>query len=46
MRRHAVNPRPQRPPEERELSVREQCERDWRRLNEYYRAQKAQGVTR
>ncbi len=44
--RHAINPRPQPPPEEPELSVREQCERDWHRLNEYYKAQKAQGVTR
>ncbi|HEX6315908.1 MAG TPA: hypothetical protein VFZ73_13650, partial [Gemmatimonadaceae bacterium] len=43
--RHAINPRPQPPPEEPELSVREQCERDWHRLNEYYKAQKAQGVT-
>ena len=44
--RHTVNPRPQPPPEEPELSVREQCERDWHRLNEYYMAQKAQGLTR
>jgi hypothetical protein len=44
--RHAINPRPQPPPEEPVLSVREQCERDWHRLNEYYKAQKAQGVTR
>jgi hypothetical protein len=43
--RHAINPRPQPPPEEPELSVREQCERDWHRLNEYYKAQKAQEVT-
>jgi hypothetical protein len=43
--RHAINPRPQPPPEEPQLSVREQCERDWHRLNEYYKAQKAQGVT-
>lgn len=43
--RHAINPRPQPPPEEPLLSVREQCERDWHRLNEYYKAQKAQGVT-
>jgi hypothetical protein len=42
----AVNPRPQPPAEEPQLSVREQCERDWHRLNEYYKAQKAQGVTR
>lgn len=42
--RHAVNPRPQPPPEERELSVREQCERDWHRLNEHYKAQRALGV--
>ena len=44
--RHAINPRRQPPPEEPLLSVREQCERDWHRLNEYYKAQKAQGVTR
>ena len=44
--RHAINPRPQPPAEEPQLSVREQCERDWHRLNEYYKAQKAQGVTR
>ena len=44
-RRHAINPRSQPPPEEPQLSVREQCERDWHRLNEYYKAQKAQGVT-
>jgi hypothetical protein len=43
--RHAINPRPQPPREEPQLSVREQCERDWHRLNEYYKAQKAQGVT-
>jgi hypothetical protein len=41
-----INPRPQPPPEEPLLSVREQGERDWHRLNEYYKAQKAQGVTR
>ncbi len=44
--RHAVNPRPQPPPEETPLSVSEQCARDWHRLNEYYKAQKAQGVKR
>ena len=43
-RRHAVNPRPQPLPEETPLSVSEQCARDWHRLNEYYKAQKAQGV--
>jgi hypothetical protein len=43
LRSHAVNPRPQPPAEEPQLSVREQCERDWHRLNEYYKAQKAQG---
>ena len=30
---HALNPRPQ-PPAEETLSIREQCERDWHRLNE------------
>lgn len=44
-RPHVLNPRPQPPPEET-LSIREQCERDWHRLNEFYKAQKAQGVTR
>jgi hypothetical protein len=43
--RHAINPHPQPPPEEPVLSIREQCERDWHRLNEFYKAQKAQGVT-
>lgn len=41
---HALNPRPQ-PTGEEPLSIREQCERDWHRLNEFYKAQKAQGVT-
>lgn len=44
MRPHVLNPRPQ-PPAEEPLSIREQCERDWHRLNEFYKAQKAQGVT-
>lgn len=42
--RHAINPRPQPPPEESALSIREQCARDWYSLNEFYKAQKAQGV--
>lgn len=41
----AANPVSQPPPEQATLSIREQCERDWHRLNEYYKAQKAQGVT-
>lgn len=45
MPRHVINPRPQPPREEPQLSVREQCERDWHRVNEFYKAQKAQGVT-
>jgi hypothetical protein len=45
LRSRAVNPRPQPPPEEATLSIREQCECDWHRLNEYYKATKAQGVT-
>jgi hypothetical protein len=45
MRPHVLNPRPQ-PPAEEPLSIREQCERDWYRLNEFYKTQKAQGVTR
>jgi hypothetical protein len=44
MRPHVLNPRPQ-PPAEEPLSIREQCEREWHRLNEFYKAQKAQGVT-
>ncbi len=44
MRPHVLNPRHQ-PPVEETLSIREQCERDWHRLNEVYKAQKAQGVT-
>lgn len=44
MPRHALNPRPQ-PPAEEPLSIREQCERDWHRLNEFYKAKKAQEVT-
>jgi hypothetical protein len=43
-RPHVLNPRPQ-PPAEETLSIREQCERDWHRLNECYKAQKVQGVT-
>jgi hypothetical protein len=43
MRPHVLNPHPQ-PPTEEPLSIREQCERDWHRLNEFYKAQKAQGV--
>jgi hypothetical protein len=43
--RHAINPRPQPPPEEPQLSVREQWERDCHRLNGYYKAQKAKGIT-
>jgi hypothetical protein len=35
MPRHVINPRPQPPREEPQLSVREQCERDWHFLNEY-----------
>ncbi len=33
------------PPEEPQLNVREQCERDWHRRNECYEGKKAQGVT-
>jgi len=44
MRPHVLNPRPQ-PPVEETLSIREQCERDWHRLNEFYKARKAQEVT-
>ena len=43
MRPHVLNPRPQ-PSAEEPLSIREQCERDWHRLNEYYKAQKAQAL--
>jgi hypothetical protein len=44
MRPHALNPRHQ-PPAEEPPSIREQCERDCHRLNEFYKAQKAPGVT-
>lgn len=37
---HALNARPQPPHAESELTVKEQCERDWERLNEWYKAQK------
>ncbi|MPY88899.1 MAG: hypothetical protein GEU99_13345 [Luteitalea sp.] len=40
---HALNPRPQ-PPAETPQSVSEQLDRAWHRLNEFYKAQKAQGV--
>ena len=39
MPRHVINPRPQPPREEPQLSVREQCERDWHRLKEFNKAQ-------
>jgi hypothetical protein len=41
-RRHVVNPRPKPPDEETSLSISERCARDWHRLNEFYKAQKAQ----
>jgi hypothetical protein len=42
---HVLNPRPQPPPVETPLSVSEQMAREWRELNEFHKAQKAQGVT-
>ncbi len=44
-RSRAVNPRPQPPPVEAPLSIREQLEREWHELNQMYKAQKAQRVT-
>jgi hypothetical protein len=43
---HVLNARPQPPGEEAPLSIREQQERDWRRLVEAHNAQKAQEFTR
>ncbi|PYR89380.1 MAG: hypothetical protein DMF84_24460 [Acidobacteria bacterium] len=45
MRPHVLNPRPQPPPVVTPLSVSEQLEHDWRALNEFYNARKAQEVT-
>lgn len=44
-RRHALNPRPQPPAEGTRLSVSEQRACDWHRLDEFYKAEKAQGLT-
>jgi hypothetical protein len=41
---HALNPRPQHPPVESTLTIREQQDRDWHRLNEWYKEQKALGL--
>ena len=37
---HALNPRPQHPPVESTLTIREQQDRDWHRLNEWYKSRK------
>jgi hypothetical protein len=42
---HALNPRPQPPRVESELTISEQLERDWDRLNEWYNAWKKLGLT-
>jgi hypothetical protein len=42
---HALNPRPQPPRVEPALTISEQLDRDWHRLNECYKAQKTLGVT-
>ncbi|MPY88888.1 MAG: hypothetical protein GEU99_13290 [Luteitalea sp.] len=44
-RAQVLNPGPQPPPAETPLTVSEQLDRDWHRLNEWYKAQKALGVT-
>lgn len=44
-RPHALNPRPQPPEEEVPCDVREELDRSWHRLNDWYKAQKTQGVT-
>jgi hypothetical protein len=43
-RPHALNPRPQPPRVESPLTISEQLDHDWHRLNEWYKAQKPQGV--
>ena len=42
---HALNPRPQPPRVESELTISEQLEHDWHRLNEWYKVQKTLGLT-
>ena len=42
---HALNPRPQPPRVEPAPTISEQLDRDWHRLNEWYKAQKTLGVT-
>jgi hypothetical protein len=41
---HALNPRPQPPPVESTLTITEQLDRDWHRLNDWYKEQKALGL--
>ena len=41
---HVLNPRPQPPRVESTLTISEQLDRDWHRLNEWYNAQKTLGV--
>jgi len=44
-RPHALNPRPQPPRVESALTISEQLDRDWHRLNDWYKEQKTLGVT-
>ena len=41
---HALNPHPQHPPVESTLTITEQLDRDWHRLNDWYKEQKALGL--
>jgi hypothetical protein len=43
---HALNPCPQPPSDDSTLTVSEQLDRDWRRLNEAYNQQKSQRLAR
>jgi len=44
IRPHALNPRPQPPLVESTLTISEQLDRDWHRLNDWYNEQRALGV--
>jgi hypothetical protein len=41
---HALNPHPQHPPVESTLTITEQLDRDWHRLNDWYKEQRALGL--
>ena len=41
---HALNPCPQHPADEPRLTITEQLDRDWHRLNDWYKEQKALGL--